>query len=158
MFDINGTYFIFIALFLGFMYLFNEIALKPVGEVIAARNKLIQDDLEAARQSKADAEEILATYQERIQASRMEGQRIIQEALQAAQLKRNEEFKRLQSEGNEKIEQIRAELAKERKTLIADLVDTEADLVQSIVRKLIGATAQVTIDRQEVQKALEAAS
>jgi F-type H+-transporting ATPase subunit b len=158
MFDLNGTFFIFIALFLGFIFLFNEIALKPVGQVIEARKQLIKDDLEAAQKSRQDAEAILSAYEERLQASRMEGQRIIQEVLQSSQAKRKEELSRIHVEGNRKIEEIRSELAKQRSSLIAQLVDSEVDLVQSIVKKLLGESATLAIDRQQVQKTLEEAS
>jgi F-type H+-transporting ATPase subunit b len=158
MFEINGTFFIFIALFLGFIFLFNEIALKPVGQVIDARKQRIKDDLEAARQSREDANAVLSAYEERLQASRMEGQRIIQEALQSGQAKRKEELARIQSEGNQKIEAMRSELAKERSSLIVQLVDSEMDLVQSIVKKLLGDSTTIAIDRQQVQKTLEEAS
>ena len=158
MFDLNGTFFIFIVMFLGFVFLFNEIALKPVGQVIEARKKLVQGDLEAAQRSKEDAASVLSAYEERLQASRMEGQRIIQEVLQTAQTKRKEELARIHAEGNKKIEQIRSELAGERSKLISQLVDSEIDLVQSIVKKLLGESATIAIDRQQVQKALEEAS
>jgi F-type H+-transporting ATPase subunit b len=158
MFDLNGTFFIFIVMFLGFVFLFNEIALKPVGQVIEARKKLIQGDLEAAQRSKEDAASVLSAYEERLQASRMEGQRIIQEVLQSGQAKRKEELARIHEEGNKKIEQIRSELASERGKLISQLVDSEIDLVQSIVKKLLGESATIAIDRQQVQKALEEAS
>ena len=158
MFEINGTFFIFIVMFLGFIFLFNEIALKPVGQVIAARNRLIQGDLEAAQRTKADATSVLSAYEERLQASRMEGHRIIQEVLKTAQTTRNEELLRIQAEGNKKIEQVRSELANDRSKLISQLVDSEMDLVQSIVKKLLGDSATIAIDRQQVQKALEEAS
>src|SRR5271168_294145 len=110
MFDLNGTFFIFIVMFLGFVFLFNEIALKPVGQVIEARKRLIQGDLEAAQRSKDEAATVLSAYEERLQASRMEGQRIIQEVIQSAQTKRKEELAHIQAEGNKQIEQIRSEL------------------------------------------------
>jgi len=157
MFEINGTFFIFIVMFLGFIFLFNEIALKPVGQVIEARKKLIQGDLEAAQRSKEDAASVLSAYEERLQASRMEGQRIIQEVIQSAQAKRKEELGRIQAEGNKKIEQIRSEIASERNKLISQLVDSEIDLVQSIVKKLLGESATIALDRQQVEKALEEA-
>jgi F-type H+-transporting ATPase subunit b len=158
MFEINGTFFIFIVMFLGFVFLFNEIALKPVGQVIEARKRLIQGDLEAAQRSKDEAATVLSAYEERLQASRMEGQRIIQEVIQSAQTKRKEELAHIQAEGNKQIEQIRSELASDRGKLISQLVDSEIDLVQSIVKKLLGDSATIAIDRQQVQKALEEAS
>jgi F-type H+-transporting ATPase subunit b len=158
MFEINGTFFIFIALFLSFIYLFNAIALKPVGQVIEARKRLIEQDLEAAQKSRADAESTLTAYEERLKASRLEGQRIIQETVQTAQAKRNEEMKHINSEGNDRIAKIRAELAEERTKLIAQLVDSEVDLVQSIIKKILGDSAAIAIDRQQVLKALEEAS
>jgi F-type H+-transporting ATPase subunit b len=158
MFEINGTFFIFIALFLSFIYLFNAIALKPVGQVIEARKQLIQQDLEAAQKSRAEAESTITAYEERVKASRMEGQRIIQETVQTAEAKRNQEVARIQSQGNQQIQKIRTELAEERTKLIAQLVDSEVDLVQGIIKKILGDAGAISVDRQQVLKALEEAS
>jgi len=158
MFELNGTFFIFIVLFLGFVYLFNELALKPVGAVIEARKALIKNDLETARQHREDAEAGDAAYEERLKGSRLEGQRLIQEAVQSSQAKRTEQLAAVHADGNGKIETIRAELASHRGNLVTQLVDSEMDLVQTIFKKLLGESATVAIDRQQVQKTLEEAS
>jgi F-type H+-transporting ATPase subunit b len=159
MFVLNGTYVIFIGLFLAFIYLFNEIALKPVAKVIEERKLRIAGDYDAAKASNAEAEASLNQYKERIHAARMEAHQILHEGLNTANLKRDEVLKQLQEEGNKKIDAIRKELQGERKALLSSMLESEVELVKEMVDKLLGGGANViSVDRQRVQSALEEAS
>jgi F-type H+-transporting ATPase subunit b len=158
MFVLNGTFVIFIGLFLAFIYLFNETALKPIAKVIEERQLRIAGDYDAAKASNAETEASLNQYKEHIHASRVEAQKILHEALAAANKKRDESLKQIQEEGNKKLDAIRKELQAERKTLLSSLVESEAELIKEIVEKLLGGAHVIPVDRQRVQLALEEAS
>ena len=157
MFELNGTFVIFIALFLAFVFLYNEIALKPVGKVIEKRKARIKADLDAAQAANAEAQRLQAEYEKQLQGSRVQAQDLIQAAVTTAQSKRSEELKSIQHEGTERLNAVRAELAGERKGLIRSLVDQEVSLVKDIVGKLIGTGESVEVDRSRVERALEEA-
>ncbi len=157
MFELNGTFVIFIALFLAFVFLYNEIALKPVGKVIEKRKARIKADLDAAQAANAEAQRIQAEYEKQLQGSRLQAQDLIQAAVTTAQSKRSEELKSIQQEGTERLNAVRTELAGERKGLIQSLVDQEVGLVKDIVGKLIGTGESVEVDRLSVERALEEA-
>jgi len=158
MFVLNGTFVIFIGLFLSFIYLFNEIALKPIAKVIDERHSRIAGDYDAAKASNAEAEAALNQYREHIHASRVEAQKIVHEALNAANKRRDEAVKQIQDEGNKKLDAIRKELQAERKSLLSTLVESEAELIKEIVDKLVGGAHVIPVDRQRVERALEEAS
>lgn len=158
MFELNGTYVLFILSFLLFIWALNEIMLKPVGKVLEERTALIKGDVEAGKQARADAEAVVCQYQQRIHDTRLEAQRIINDATAEAQKKRDNELKVVQDQGRHKLDEAKAALAVERKQLIDGLVDQEVELVTMIVSKLTGEAAAAKPDREKVRRALEEAS
>lgn len=157
MFELNGTYVIFIASFLVFIFLLNEIMLKPVGKVIAERRAQIEANVEESKKSRQEADVVLVQYQNRLSETRGEAQRIVNEALVKAQRVRDEKVKEVQEEGRKRLEKAKAELASERQTLIDGLVEQEIELVKLINHKLMGETSVVTLDKEKVRRALEEA-
>ncbi len=155
MFEINGTYIIFIASFLVFMYLLNEIMLKPVGKAIADRKALVQEHLEISKISHQKAEAELANYQERLNSTRHEAAGIRNEAAAAALKVRESKLKEVQDEGRKRLDKAKSELAAEKKTLVEGLVDQEMELVNTISKKLLGESAKANVDRDKVRKVLE---
>ncbi|MBC7999154.1 MAG: hypothetical protein IAF58_14490, partial [Leptolyngbya sp.] len=85
MFELNGTYIVFIASFLVFMVLLNEIMLKPVGKAIAERRAQIAADIEAGKLSREKAEAEVSQYKDKLSATRSEAQRVIGETMLNAQ-------------------------------------------------------------------------
>jgi F0F1-type ATP synthase membrane subunit b/b' len=67
------------------------------------------------------------------------------------------ELAKVQAEGRKRIEAARNSLAQEKTTLIAELVDSEIQIVDSIMNKLIGSSGGGLLDRASVQKAIEEA-
>lgn len=158
MFELNGTYVIFIASFLVFITLLNEVMLKPVGRVLEERRAKIEADLQSAREARIQSEEVVAHYHKRMGETRGEAGRLVNEALVKAQRVRDEKLKGVQEEGRKRLDKAKAELAAERDSLIEGLVDQELDLIKSINHKLMGETAVVTLEREKVRRALEEAS
>lgn len=157
MFELNGTYVLFILSFLAFIWALNEVMLKPVGKVIEERAALIKSDVEAGKQARADAEAVVSQYQKRIHDTRLEAQSVINDAAAEAQKKRDDEIKVVQDQGRHKLEEAKAALAVERRELIDGLVDQEVELVGMIVNKLTGEAAAAKPDREKVRRALEEA-
>ncbi len=155
MFELNGTYIIFIASFLVFMVLLNEIMLKPVGKAIADRKALIQEHQEISKHSREKAEAELISYKERLNSTRHEAAGIRNEASAAAQKVREAKLKEVQDEGRKRLEKAKAELAVEKKELVEGLVDQELEIVNTISRKLLGDSASANVDRNKVRKVLE---
>ena len=155
MFEINGTYIIFIASFLVFMFLLNEIMLKPVGKAIADRKALIQEFQENGKFSREKAEAELISYQERLNSTRHEAAGIRNEASVAAQKVRDLKLKEVQDEGRKRLDKAKTELAVEKKALVEGLVDQELEIVNTISKKLLGESASANVDRNKVRKVLE---
>lgn len=150
MFSLNGTYIIFLALFLIFIYLLNEIMLKPVGKTIERRRAKLQENLNTAKACTQEAQNLLADYQAKLHASRLQSQAIIQTALTAAQKEREEKIKQVQANGRAKVDELKNELAANRQNLLRALIHPELELVSEIIKKLIGETPALVTSAEEV--------
>jgi F-type H+-transporting ATPase subunit b len=157
MFELNGTFVIFIGLFLIFMILLNKIMLEPVGLVIEKRKSRIKEDYQSAQTSNEEANAVLARYQAHLHAIRLESQKIIQQAAQSAQELRGEKLKTAQNEGHKKLQAVKSDLTAQRGQLLKSLVEPELELIGAISDKLLGEKGALSIDREKVGQALEAA-
>lgn len=154
MFDVNATLVIFIVSFLVFLKLFEAIFMKPVGEVIEQRKKLIADELESAKRARETAGSKQSNFEQQRAKEREEAQKIISDAQAEAQRKRNAAISKLQDEGRKKIEAANQSLQAEKPALVAQLVEQEQQLVKDIVGKLLGDSASVNLSSDQVQRAL----
>lgn len=157
MFEINGTLIIFVVSFIIFMFLFDALFLKPVGEVIEKRANLVKGDIEASKKLRIESDEIVSNYENHLKKIRSEAQVIINDAVTEAQANRNTQVGAIQEKGRQKIEEARKSLEAEKATLLESMVDKEIELVGMITSKLIGSSESVSLDRQKVKKALEEA-
>jgi F-type H+-transporting ATPase subunit b len=158
MFAINGTLVIFVASFLLFMILLNEIMLKPVGRIIDERNDLIQKNLEAAKQARLEAAGKVDNYESHVKEIRHEAHSLITSTVAAANKEKNDKLSQIHKTGSEKLESAKASIAAERETLIDEMVAHERDLVEAITQKILGESVAVNLDANKVRQNLEGAS
>jgi F-type H+-transporting ATPase subunit b len=157
MFEVNGTLVIFVISFLIFMFLLNEIMLKPIGRVMEERAKTIQEDLQAGRNAKQESERLLNQYEEDLRRIRTEAQSLITKSIDDASKKKNSELGEIASNGQVKLAQAKAEISAERAKLIDELVSQEKELVETITQKVLGEPVQVSLDATQVKRTLEEA-
>ena len=157
MFELNGTYVIFIVMFLIFMFLLNRTVLQPVGKAIERRKARSLDDYQQARAYAAEGEAVVTRYQNRIHEVRSQAQKTVQEAVSSAQKRKDQKLKEAQADGNSKVERMRAELKEQKESLLNSLVEPELDLVQAISGKLLSEAPAVSLSQSAVQQALEEA-
>lgn len=158
LFELNGTFVIFIGSFLIFMWLLNEIMLKPVGRVMEKRASLIEGDIQAGKDSRAEAEKLLHDYESHLKKIRHEAQAVIASSTEEANRSRQETLSKVSAAGRTKLEEAKASIAAERETLIDALVAEEKELVETITRKVLGdESVHVDIDESQLRRNLEEA-
>lgn len=156
LFSLNGTLVIFVVSFLLFMWLLNQIMLKPVGNVIEQRTKLIEGDLDAGKQARLEAQNVLERYEEDLKKIRHEAHSLIAKATEEAARDRNAQLDKVSRDGQAKLEKAKAEIAAERERLIDALVGEEKELVETITRKVLGVDSiQLDLDSSQVRRTLE---
>lgn len=158
MLELNGTFLILIVSFLAFIYLLDQVFVKPISKVMTARAAKIEKDLVESKGYRQEAEGVLSQYQTRLAEIREKAQITINEAVAEAQKSRTAQIEKIQNDGRAKIAQAKQALAGEKLMLIDQLVDEEVKLVDIIMSKLIGtANAGQKLDRAAVKRSLEEA-
>ncbi len=155
MFELNATYFIFIASFLVFIALLNEIMLKPVERVLKQRATKIRNDIDDGRSAREHAEQVLEAYHLQLQKTKGEAQALVNEALESANSYRTVELNRLKVVGQEKLQFAQAKMSSETDSLIEELVKEETTLVRDITAKLLGEPVAVHLDADTVRHTLK---
>jgi F-type H+-transporting ATPase subunit b len=158
LFQLNGTLVVFVVSFLIYMWLLNEIMLKPVGRVMAERQKFIEKEIEAGRGGHLEAGKLQTQYEDDLKKIRGEAQAVIAKTTDEANGHRTEELGKIAKAGQAKVEQAKQDIDAERAQLIDALVAEERELVETITRKVLGdESVQVSIDAGEVRRTLEEA-
>lgn len=156
MFELNLTLVIFVFSFLIFMYLLNQIMLKPVGRVLELRAAKIKSDLEAAKDAQLQAGQAVTHYQEHLHEVRSKAQNVINESLEQSNYHRDLDLSRLREEGRKKVEESKAAIDREKSQLIEQLVEQETGLVNDIAEKLLGERVAINLEPSRVRSALGA--
>jgi F-type H+-transporting ATPase subunit b len=157
MFQLDLTYFIFLGMFLLFIKALNDVYLKPMGQVIAKRQEIIKNDIDAAARCQAEAAERISQYEKELHDIRLQAQAIITEQTTQTQQRRNQEMKRVMDEGQAKLAVYKKQIEAERAGLMAGLVEEEKTIVQAITHKLLGESVRVSLDSATVERALQEA-
>jgi F-type H+-transporting ATPase subunit b len=156
LFSLNGTIVIFVISFLIFMWLLNQLMLKPVGNAMEKRAQLIEDDIEAGKSARAQAQQLLERYEEDLKKIRHEAQAVIHKATEEANRDLSSQLDRVSKDGQAKLDKAKNEIAAEREKLIDALVAEEKELVETITRKVLGdESVQVDLDNGHVRRTLE---
>src|SRR5208282_343176 len=92
-FELNLTYFIFIAMFLLFMQALNKVFLEPVGQVIEKRKALIKNRVDEGAAARTQANSLVEDHEKELRAERIKAQTLITEVTTRAQNKRNAEIR-----------------------------------------------------------------
>ena len=158
MFEINGTFLIFVLSFLIFIKLLDEVMLKPIGSVLEKRAEKIKADIEEGKVHRNKAQYVFDQYQKHLHDIRAKAQTIINEASEKASYHRNLELTRVKEEGHKQLEEAKAVLASQRTIAINGLLEQEVKLVEGITQKLLGEPVSVILEADTVRRALEEAS
>jgi F-type H+-transporting ATPase subunit b len=118
--------------------LMSRIALPRIGGIMAARSKVISDDLAAAEQLKERSNAAQAAYEKELADARGRAQGIAaatreQQARQTEQL-----HKRLEAQLNERLAAADQSIAKSRSAAMSNVKSIAAEAASAIVERLIG--------------------
>jgi F-type H+-transporting ATPase subunit b len=155
LFELNGTFVIFVLSFLVFMYLLNEIMLKPVRRVLELRAQKIQSDIDAGRSYRTQAEKVLSAYEKRLHDVRHQAQGIINETIDNTSALRSKLLKEITEQGNRKLEEMRSKLAQEHDHLIDQIIPSEIALINELTEKLLGEKTALHLKPEQVKQALQ---
>lgn len=140
----------FVALF----FFLRQVALPKVTEVLDARRRKIEGDLEKAAALKTDAEKVLAQYQAAVAKGREEAQALLRKVGDDAQARATAAQDALGQKLAAQIKGAEERIDVARKAALANVERVSAELAQAATERLIG----VKVDAAAAARAVGAAA
>lgn len=134
------------------MLLLYKFLWKPIQTVMAQREEQIENSLSHAAESKAEAERLLAQYQEQMRAAQQEAQAVIAEATEKAQAVAERIAREAEEEAAKTLSRAKAEIDREREKALSAIRDEVTSLVILATGKLLGRTLDEADHRHLVQQ------
>ena len=155
MLDIDHWNFIWAAVNLILLFILLKIFLfKPVNKIMDERTRTIQDDLDAAKKSKEEAEALKKEYEDNISDAKQKAQEIIMKAHEDAESEKSAILKKSQEEADQLISDAKKTIENERKRVLAQAQTQIADLAIEAASKIIGENLDDEKNRRLVDKFL----
>ncbi|MBQ8180950.1 MAG: F0F1 ATP synthase subunit B [Ruminococcus sp.] len=155
MLDIDHWNFIWAAVNLILLFILLKIFLfKPVNKIMDERTRTIQDDLDAAKKSKEEAEALKKEYEDTLSDADKKAQEIIMKAHEDAKSEKSAILKKSQEEAEQLISDANKTIENERKRVLAQAQTQIADLAIEAASKIIGENLDDEKNRRLVDKFL----
>ena len=135
------AYLVTFVILLAILYWF---AYKPLMGAMDQRTERIQEGLSAAERAREEAASSQAAIEEQLNEARREGQRLMDQAREAAQRFRDSEMDRARQEAEAFAERARADIQRERDAALEDLRASFGDLAITAAERVI----RRSLDRQ----------
>lgn len=111
---------------------------KPVMKMIRERQQEIDDLYADANTAKANAENMQAEYQVKLDHAQATSERIVKEAVSRGQAREEEIIRQANADASAIMEKAGADIAMEKKKAINDAKDEISDLAMAIAEKVVG--------------------
>lgn len=113
---------------------------KPLAKSFDKREQKIEGNIREATLAREKAEEILVSYQQKIEQANQEAQAILEQSVKMAEATRAEMVNQAKEEAARYMEQARLEIEKEKRLAMANLRSQAADLVLTAASKVLART------------------
>jgi F-type H+-transporting ATPase subunit b len=144
------TVFVFILLLL----ILRKFAYPALLGAVEAREKALQDQLDAAERNRAESEALLADHKKLLAEARTQAHALLVEARTTAEKERALAMEKTVQEQQELLERARRDIVAERDRAIAELRREAVELSLAAASKLIGERLTSETDRKLVQEYL----
>jgi len=122
-------------------YLLKKYAFPQIAEALDRRQHIIEESLETAARTRAEAEELLEQYRERLAAAREQAETILARARKAAETSEQETLAEAKKRREELLAQTKRDIEAETRRAIQDIRNEVADLTilatEKITRKVL---------------------
>ena len=127
---------------------------KPINKIMDKRAKKIQDDLDNAKKSKEEAEQMRADYNETLATASDKARQIVEEAVGQAESERSEIMARAEKENLQLYQSTQKSIENERKRSVQEAQSQIADLAIAAASKIIAKNVDDSSNRQIVDEFL----
>jgi len=136
------------------MLLLSKLAFPRISEALGRRQKAIEDSIDTAERTRAEADEILAEYRERLKEARAQSDEIVQRARQTAEAHEHEAKERGQEMLAEAAKRAERDIEAASKRALDDIRKEVADLTIMATEKVTRKTLDDSDQRRLVEEAL----
>jgi F-type H+-transporting ATPase subunit b len=136
------------------MVLLAKLAFPPISEALGRRQRAIEESIDSAERTRAEAEEILAEYRERLKEAREQSEEIVQRARQTADSHEHEAKERSQQILAEAAARAERDIEAATKRALGDIRKEVADLTIMATEKVTRKTLDDADQKRLVEEAL----
>ena len=136
------------------MFLLSKLAFPRISEALGRRQQAIEESIDTAERTRAEAEEILAEYRERLKEARAQSDEIVQRARQAAEAHEHEAKDRGQELLAEAAKRAERDIDAASRRALEDIRREVADLTIMATEKVTRKTLTDADQRRLVEEAL----
>jgi F-type H+-transporting ATPase subunit b len=143
-----------LAVFFVTLFLLRKFAFPPIQAALEKRQHMIEESIDSANRVKAEADEILAEYRERLKEARVQAEEIVARARkngEAAERQALEEAKGLREE---QLEQARRDIQAETARALQEIRKEVADLTVAATERVTRKSLNEEDQRRLVEEAL----
>jgi len=149
-----GLMFWTLIIFVVLLVVLAKFAFGPITASVEAREKALEDAIEAAKRDREEAAQLLAQHRAALDASRGEGQKLIADAREAAERVRAELVEKAHAEQAAMLGRARAEIESEKEKAISELRREAVELAIVGAEKVIEKNLDDASNRQLVERFL----
>jgi F-type H+-transporting ATPase subunit b len=150
----TGLMFWTLLIFIGLLGVLSKFAFGPLTKAVAAREKSLQEAIDAAKTDREAAAKLLQEHQAAIDASRGEAQKLIADSRGVAEKMRADMLDTTRHEQQDMLERARREIETEKQRAIAELRREAVDLALAGAGKVIEQNLESDRNRKLVESYL----
>lgn len=128
---------------------------RPVSEFLERRRQSVIDDIEAAREDRQRAEDLVEQHKELIEEGRQEASSIIEAAGRQAETLREEIVAQAQKEADAIVQRATVEISQQREKAVQELRQEVSKLAVAIAEKMIVRSLDIKDQKQLLKQAAE---
>ncbi|HEV7495913.1 F0F1 ATP synthase subunit B [Baekduia sp.] len=151
--DIGLMIWTLIVFFVTFLLL-RKLAFPRISEALEKRQHMIEESIDTAQRTKAEADEILAEYRERLKEARAQAEEIVARARKAGEATERQSLEAAKETREELLEQTRRDIEAETRRAIQEIRKEVADLTVAATEAVTRKTLNEDDQRRLVEEAL----
>jgi F-type H+-transporting ATPase subunit b len=151
--DVGLMIWTLIAFFVTF-FLLRKLAFPRISEALEKRQHMIEESIDTAQRTKAEADEILAEYRERLKEARVQAEEIVTRARKAGEATERQSLEAAKETREELLEQTRRDIQAETNRAIQEIRREVADLTVAATEAVTRKTLNEDDQRRLVEEAL----
>jgi F-type H+-transporting ATPase subunit b len=154
----GGLMFWTLIIFIVLMVVLSKFAFKPMLAAGEAREKALQDAIDAAKRDREESERVLAEHRAQLEKARGEAQKLIADGRATAEKLRNDLIEQTRAQQQEMMERARRDIENEKNNAIASLRREAVDLAIAGAGKVLERNLDSESNRKLVEGYLSSVS